>query len=74
MVRLIIDLFQTGTVHLKHFRGLILEDGKYIFIDAVPAVFRDKDEVILKVVQCVTVTVCFQVHKKASDVVEPNDK
>ena len=46
MVRLIIDLFQTGAVHLKHFSGLIFEDGKYIFIDAVPAkiVVTDVDD------------------------------
>jgi hypothetical protein len=50
MVRLIIDLFQTGTVHLKHFGCLIFEDGKYSFIDTLPAVFRDHDEVVLKVV------------------------
>ena len=50
MVRLIIDLFQTGAVHLKHFSCLIFENGKDIFIDTLPAVFRDHDEVILKVV------------------------
>ena len=50
MVWLIVDLFQTGTVHLKHFGCLIFENGKYIFIDTLPAVFRDHDEVILKVV------------------------
>ena len=71
MVRFIVDLFQTGTVHFKYFGNLIFKDGKYRFIDTFFTVFGDKDEVVLEIVSSVTVAVCFQVHKRASNIVEP---
>ena len=50
VVRFIVDLFQTGTVHFKYFDDLIFKDGKYRFIDTFFTVFSDKDEVVLEIV------------------------